>query len=150
VLLQSLSTVSALYPYIEFYAGNDCQDDLTLDNTSMTLMPNQSLSGCVPMGSYIAVNASAVMVFTNEKCLLGMYADPKCDDAIAIQADGETSYTFLPPVRLQAPITVRDLSSEVRRDWIQLIGRKPAHTTAGKGRARRMPQEKGIPPKTRT
>ena len=34
---------------------------------------------------------------------------------------------------------VRDLRSEVRRDWIQLIGRNLAHTTAGKGRARRMP-----------
>jgi hypothetical protein len=29
-------------------------------------------------------------------------------------------------VRLQAPITVRDLSSEVRRGWKQLIGRKLA------------------------
>jgi hypothetical protein len=50
-------------------------------------------------------------------------------------------------VGLKAPITVRDLHSEVRRDWIQLIGRKLAHTTAVKGRARRMPQEKGIPRK---
>jgi hypothetical protein len=50
-------------------------------------------------------------------------------------------------VGLKAPITVRDLHSEVRRDWIQLIGRKLAHTTAVKGRARRMPQEKWIPRK---
>jgi hypothetical protein len=31
------------------------------------------------------------------------------------------------------------VSSEVYWDWIQLIGRNSAHTTAGKGRARRMP-----------
>jgi hypothetical protein len=47
-------------------------------------------------------------------------------------------------VRLKAPHW-SGYSSVVRRDWIQLIGRKLAHTTAGKGRARRMPQEKGIP-----
>jgi hypothetical protein len=39
-------------------------------------------------------------------------------------------------VGLKAPITVRDLHSEVRRDWKQLIGRKLAHSTAVKtGRA---------------
>lgn len=97
VLLQSLGPVDAVKPYIEFYADNDCQDGLTLDDTSMVLMRNQSSSGCVPMGSYIATNASAVMVFTNEKCVLGIYADPSCDDAIDIQADGETSCTLLPP-----------------------------------------------------
>jgi hypothetical protein len=36
------------------------------------------------------------------------------------------------PVGLKAPITVRDLHSEVRRDWKQLIGRKLAHSTAVK------------------
>ena len=35
-------------------------------------------------------------------------------------------------VGLKAPITVRDLHSEVRRDWIQLIGRKLAHITTVK------------------
>jgi hypothetical protein len=50
-------------------------------------------------------------------------------------------------VRLQAPITVRDLSSEVRRDWIQLISRKPAHTTAVKTGLGETPPERGIPRK---
>jgi hypothetical protein len=72
------------------------------------------------------------------------------DPAKALEFDLFDVRDALESVRLQAPITVRDLSSEVRRDWIQLIGRNPAHTTAGKGKARRMPQEKGIPPKTRT
>jgi hypothetical protein len=35
-------------------------------------------------------------------------------------------------VGLKAPSMVRDLHSEVCRDWKQLIGRKPAHTTAVK------------------
>jgi hypothetical protein len=60
---------------------------------------------------------------------------------------GSLSMSSCASVGLKAPITVRDLHSEVRRDWIQLIGRKLAHTTAVKGRAKRMPQEKGIPQK---
>lgn len=97
ILLQSLGPVDAVKPYIEFYSDNDCQDSLTIDDYSMVLMRNQSSSGCVPIASYIATNASAVMVFTNEKCVLGIYADPSCDDTIDIQAEGETSCTLLLP-----------------------------------------------------
>jgi hypothetical protein len=43
-----------------------------------------------------------------------------------------TGKLLLDIVGLKAPSTVRDLHSEVRRDWKQLIGRKPAHTTAVK------------------
>jgi hypothetical protein len=72
VLLLSLSTVDALYLYIEFYTVNDYQDGLTLSDTAILLMLNQSLSSRVLMGLYIAVNASAVIVFTDEKCVLGI------------------------------------------------------------------------------
>jgi hypothetical protein len=48
-------------------------------------------------------------------------------------------------VGLKAPSTVRDLHSEVRRDWKQLIGRKPAPTTAVKTGLGEPPPERGIP-----
>jgi hypothetical protein len=48
-------------------------------------------------------------------------------------------------VGLKAPITVRDLHSEVRRDWIQLIGRKLAHTTAVKTGLGEFPLKGGSP-----
>jgi hypothetical protein len=47
-------------------------------------------------------------------------------------------------VGLKAPSTGRDPHSEVRRDWKQLIGRKPAHTTAVKTGLGE-PPERGIP-----
>jgi hypothetical protein len=46
---------------------------------------------------------------------------------------------------LKAPITVRDLHSEVRRDWIQLIGRKLAHITAVKTGLGECPRKRGSP-----
>jgi hypothetical protein len=48
-------------------------------------------------------------------------------------------------VGLKAPSTVRDLHSEVRRDWKQLIGRKPAHTTAVKTGLGETPLKGGSP-----
>jgi hypothetical protein len=48
-------------------------------------------------------------------------------------------------VGLKAPITVRDLHSEVRRDWKQLIGRKLAHTTAVKTGLGECPKKRGSP-----
>jgi hypothetical protein len=48
-------------------------------------------------------------------------------------------------VGLKAPSTVRDLHSEVRRDWKQLIGRKPAHTTAVKTGLGESPLKGGSP-----
>lgn len=68
VLFQSLGTISTLYPYFEFYGDNDYQDGLALE--MITLQSNESSSGCVPV-VYPMVNASTVMVFTNEKCILG-------------------------------------------------------------------------------
>jgi hypothetical protein len=52
-------------------------------------------------------------------------------------------------VGLKAPITVRDLHSEVRRDWKQLICRKLAHSTAVKTGLGECPKKRG-PPKIRT
>jgi hypothetical protein len=46
---------------------------------------------------------------------------------------------------LKAPITVRDLHSEVRRDWKQLIGRKLAHSTAVKTGLGESPKKRGTP-----
>jgi hypothetical protein len=48
-------------------------------------------------------------------------------------------------VGLKAPITVRDLHSEVRRDWKQLIGRKLAHGTAVKTGLGECPKKRGSP-----
>jgi hypothetical protein len=48
-------------------------------------------------------------------------------------------------VGLKAPITVRDLHSEVRRDWKQLIGRKLAHSTAVKTGLGECPKKRGSP-----
>jgi hypothetical protein len=47
-------------------------------------------------------------------------------------------------VRLKAPHW-SGYSSVVRRDWKQLIGRKPAHTTAVKTGLGETPPERGIP-----
>ena len=48
-------------------------------------------------------------------------------------------------VRLTAPFSVRDPHSEVRRDWIQLIGRKLAHITAEKTGLGEYPKKRGSP-----
>jgi hypothetical protein len=54
-------------------------------------------------------------------------------------------------VGLKAPITVRDLHSEVRRDWKQLIGRKLAHSMAVKTGLGECPKKRGSPKiRTRT
>ena len=44
-------------------------------------------------------------------------------------------------VRFTAAITVRELCSEVRREWTQLIGRKLAHITAVKTGLGERPKE---------
>jgi hypothetical protein len=44
-------------------------------------------------------------------------------------------------VRFTAAITVRELCSEVRQDWKQLIGRKLAHVTAVKTGLGERPKE---------
>jgi hypothetical protein len=48
-------------------------------------------------------------------------------------------------VRFTAAITVRDLCSEVCRDWKQLIGRKLAHITAVKTGLGESPKKRGSP-----
>jgi hypothetical protein len=85
ILLQSLGTVSALDPYIEFYSDNDCQQSQSVEN--------QPYSGCYSMRTY---PASAVKVFTNETCVFGIFTDPVCIDAIEIRAAGEPCCTPLP------------------------------------------------------
>jgi len=93
-LFQSLGAVSVLYPYFEFYADNDCQDGLALE--WIVPQSNQPSSGYGPVVCPM-VNASSVIVFTNETCILRIYTYPLCNIAIDTQASGELVCTLLPP-----------------------------------------------------
>jgi hypothetical protein len=72
-------------------------------------------------------------------------------DEAALRGAGKRRVLILLSVRLwlsvglKAPITVRDLHSEVRRDWIQLICRKLAHSTAVKTGLGECPKKRGSP-----
>jgi hypothetical protein len=88
-------------PYIEFFGDSNCQNPLEAEFFWTPIMRNQSSSTCVQIDPYYSVNASTVMLFTprpnNKQCVLGIYVDSKCDEAIDLHTDEDPSCVFLPP-----------------------------------------------------
>jgi hypothetical protein len=80
-----LGFASAQDNSFELYLENDCRG--TVAHHPVAVLKNQSSSSCNP----INFNAKAVKLVATEKCVLAIYVDSKCFDAIGVHTDGKSS-----------------------------------------------------------